>query len=546
MKPLNQPRFMTRPAYASVAYTFASADGSGSKKNTTMKTNFCNTPVALANDNYDVRGKAGTFSAETEDAVDAAHKASAAAHKAGTKDGHERAARMHRLAAKRHTDAGDTENAELHEGIASGHDSMAATCHAPTPALANEFLIATRSGENYRLALDNETEIDADGWALVAPYGEHPKTRFYRENGQIREQKFIQVLDNEAADSMMAKENSFFRTLKRALIGIPVYKGHGDLNDADPKAVANEKQKIKLGVVDQIRKGARGIEAHFALDNDGAEAVAAGWKFPSAFWWVLPNGKRDDAILAKPFKLISVALTPFPNISGVESLANARSQIEREQKQTKEPDMKLIAGWLIAQGVALANAENPTETQVLEAMKTVLTSKAGEVTALGNEKSTLTGKITGLEGEKATLTTRATTAETALENERTQNAAARKALAGVVVDEAIRLGIKTVADRDSAITSLANSADFAKDADALLKTKPVHKTDRSGLDMSGKQQAALSNEAQALQNEYNAAFQTELQATGQNPVQAHRNIMTLPKYTGLAAKLVPAKTATAH
>jgi acyl-CoA reductase-like NAD-dependent aldehyde dehydrogenase len=69
---------------------------------------------ALANDNYDVRGKAGTFSAETEDAVDAAHKASAAAHKAGTKDGHERAARMHRLAAKRHTDAGDTENAEMH------------------------------------------------------------------------------------------------------------------------------------------------------------------------------------------------------------------------------------------------------------------------------------------------------------------------------------------------------------------------------------------------------------------------------------------------
>jgi hypothetical protein len=512
-----------------------------------MKNNLSNTPVALANDNYDVRGKAGTFSAETEDAVDAAHKASAAAHKAGTKDGHERAARMHRLAAKRHTDAGDTENAGMHEGIASGHDAMAETCHAP--ALANELFVTTRDGENFQLALDNENEIDADGWALIAPFGEHPKTRLFRDSsagGAIREQKFIQVLDNASADSMMAKENSFFRTLKRALIGIPVYKGHGDLNDADPKAVANEKQKIKLGVVDQIRKGARGIEAHFALDNDGAEAVAAGWKFPSAFWWVLPNGKRDDAILAKPFKLISVALTPYPNISGVESLANARSQIEREHQPNTTPDMKLIAGFLIANGVALANAENPTETQVLDALKTVLTSKAGEVTALGNEKQTLTGKITGLEGEKTTLTQRATTAETALENERNTHKAAVKLMAGVVVDEAIRLGIKTVADRDGAITSLANSADFAKDADALLKTKPVHKTDRSGLDMSGKQQAALSNEAQALQNEYNAAFQTELQATGQNPVAAHRNIMTLPKYTGLAAKLVPSKTPTAH
>ena len=55
-----------------------------------------------------------------------------------------------------------------------------------------------------------------------------------------------------------------------------------------------------------------------------AEAVKAGYKFPSGFWYVLPNGQRGEQILCRPFKLISVALTPFPNISGVESLANSQ------------------------------------------------------------------------------------------------------------------------------------------------------------------------------------------------------------------------------
>ena len=231
---------------------------------------------------------------------------------------------------------------------------------------------------------------------MIAPFGEHPKTRLFRENGRIKEQRFIQVLDNAAADAMTGKENSFFGKLKRAIIGIPVYKGHGDLNDADPAAISNEKQKIKLGVVDQVRKTARGIEAHFALNNEGAKAVTEeGRKYPSAFWWVLPNGRRGDSILARPFKLISVALTPYPNISGVESLANARSSgtgtpapassdtsihrdggprathIQPSQTPTTEPEMKLIAGWLRARGVALSDAESPTESQVLDSLETL-------------------------------------------------------------------------------------------------------------------------------------------------------------------------------
>ncbi len=228
------------------------------------------------------------------------------------------------------------------------------------------------------LVLDNAAALDDDGWALIAPFGRHPKTRVFTDAGQVKEQQFIQVLDNESADAMVGKENSFFSKLKRALVGIPVFKGHGDLKDHDPKALGNE-QKIKLGVVDQIRKSERGIEAHFALDNDGAAAVAAGWKLPSALWLVLPIGNEvqangQNAILARPFKLISVALTQFPNIPGVESLANQAGPGPTVKPAGPGPTVptatinqnetmlhEQIVGLLIGKKVALSNAAPDSE-----------------------------------------------------------------------------------------------------------------------------------------------------------------------------------------
>lgn len=432
-----------------------------------------------------------------------------------------------------------------HEG--HSEESAKKICGSIAAAVANDDLVyAETSGDGYNLALDNDAGIDDDGWALIAPFGEHPKTRLFRENGQVKEQKFIQVLDNESADKLVGKENSFFGKIKRALIGIPVFKGHGDLNDVDPKAVSNEKTKIKLGVVDAVRKAARGIEAHFALDNDGAEAVAAGWKFPSAFWYVLPNGTRLDAILARPFKLLSVALTPYPNISGVESLANARQQIAQSEHQqlTKEPDMKLIAGWLMAQGVALANAENPTETQVLEAFQKLHTKSSGDVVALGNEKSTLTGKITTLETESAAHKKRADETATALANEQSARKADRTAAATATVDLAIHKGILTVADRAAQIVALENSADFKKDSETLLAKTPIRKTTSNNSTESGKQ-TALNNDAANTMAEYKTAMEKEMPLSGQDPIKAHHSVMTKPEYSGLAEKLRP-KTAVVH
>lgn len=385
------------------------------------------------------------------------------------------------------------------------------------------------------LILSNETALDDEGWALIAPFGEHPKTRLVKVNGIATEQKFIQILDNESADKLLSKENSLFGKIKRAVIGIPVYDGHSDLRDHSPESLGNGGAKNQIGVVDKVRKGAGGIEAHFVLSPDGATAVANGSKFPSALWLVLPNGQRGDATLARPFKLLSVGLTAHPNITGVESLANAKGAGDSTQ-QTETEMNKLIAAWLLAQGITLAN--DATDQQVLEVLQRHITSKSGEVTALGNEKSTLAGQITTLENERSTLTgkiatleTAASTAATTLANEQTLRKGERTGRATMAVDLAIQKGKLKIADRAAKITALENSSDFDKDAKALLDAANIVRI--PGDSQSGK---VLSNTgADDVRSEYKTALaNVEKENPGIGAVEAHTAVMS--KYPNLADK----------
>jgi hypothetical protein len=348
---------------------------------------------------------------------------------------------------------------------------------------------------------------------LIAPFGEHPKTRVVKRNGALREEKFIQVLDNEAADRLVSRENSVFRRLRRALVGIPVYKGHPDLRDYEPETAGRGERKEIIGTIDRVRKTGRGLEGHFVLTPAGAEAVEReGHKYPSALWYVLPVGRRGDAVLARPFKLLSAGLTPHPNISGVESLANARGAGGKEPR--KEADMKLITGWLQANGVAVGEGAN--ESQVVEALREFHRGRAGEVEALGNENSTLGGVNEELKARG-----------TALENEngalRGRVAAERQGRAAAVADLAIARGKVTVAERAGRIAALENAADFEGAAGALLGSATKFRT--AGDAESGK---ILANHGAGgdAREEYCAAVERHMKESGEtDPIKAHHAVM---------------------
>jgi hypothetical protein len=367
------------------------------------------------------------------------------------------------------------------------------------------------------LLLTNAASLDSDGWALIAPFGEHPKTRAVRAaNGQIQQEHFLQVLDNAAADAILASENSMFRRIRRALVGLTAYKGHPDLKRYSPETVENSgrngEKPVPLGLVDKLRKTHRGIEAHFAILPDQAHTVEnEGYKYPSVLWMVRPTGetravRAGDFLspvrhtVVKPYQLLSIGLTPTPNIPGVDSLANASSSssssvpkrpgvkapalltavpftpnIPKPQHSTTpsphhsdppDPMKQILLGWLAAQGVSLAN--DVSDQSVLDAIQNHVSGRVTELTALSNERSTLNTKLAVLENENSNLAT-------VLANTQTELTLAKNDRAAYVVDLAIQRGILSVADREPRIIALGNSADFKKDADALLKEAVKHK-----------------------------------------------------------------------
>ncbi|SPE59990.1 hypothetical protein SBV1_3630002 [Verrucomicrobia bacterium] len=184
---------------------------------------------------------------------------------------------------------------------------------------------------NSEICLQNDlsSPLDADGYVLLAPFGQHSKTRDALVNGKVVTQRFLQILDNASADELLNRKDSSFRNLRGARVGLAVYAGrttaHPDTKEYAPETIARFGNKQAMGVLDDIRKSARGIEGHITLIPEGAAAVVNdGCKFPSVFWRVMPTGEtRDGQMVVHPFQLLSVGLTPFPNMRGVDSLANS-------------------------------------------------------------------------------------------------------------------------------------------------------------------------------------------------------------------------------
>jgi len=300
------------------------------------------------------------------------------------------------------------------------------------------------------LAMENELKIDADGWALIAPYGEHPKQRMVVRNGAVQSERFIQVFDDAVADTVLASERGgIFKRLIRAVVKRPIYRGHPDLKIHSPETLANSEPLTPIGIVGDWRKTERGLEFKPELVPAGAQAVEnEGCKYPSIYWWVAETGEvRNGAKVVKPTGIISVGLTAHNNISGVDSLANANATkpaATTDNKTQNENHMKsLLLGWLAAQGIALAN--DATDQAVLEAFSKEWLTRGVSITSLSNEKVTLTANLK----------------------------AERLGRAQAVADLALAQGKLKAEDREAKVTALANSTDFDKDAKALLGDKVI-------------------------------------------------------------------------
>ena len=336
------------------------------------------------------------------------------------------------------------------------------------------------------IALDNTLTLDTDGWALLAPFGEHKKERIADINGQMTREKYIQIVDQQSVDAVLANEKgtNIFSRIKNALVKRPIYRDHPDLKLLAPETVMAGNQKlVPLGVNEGCRKTERGLEFRPLLAPSGATAVETeGCKFPSAVFLLKKTGVVRDGgwVEVRPFALASIGLTDRPNISGVDSLANANpnTPAARETETTENNQMKqILIGWLAAQNVVLAN--NADDQVVWDAFLKKNKEISDGALALGNTKQ----QFDVLQGDKtklapgAKLPTDLVSAANeilTLGNTKTERDAFLKKFIEARVDLVITQGKAPVADRTKEVDALLVLGNDKLDAAlTALDARPV-------------------------------------------------------------------------
>jgi len=206
---------------------------------------------------------------------------------------------------------------------------------------------------------DAPSEFPARGKYLIAPWGEHPNVAG------------MQLVDSAAAAALKRSVNvAWMRvgSLVRFGCAIPVFRGHPD----EPVCALNDSEsadKTVYGKVTGLEAGARGIYASVAWDSSACARLPRGLRF-SARWGM-------DALSAgrnRPSVLLSLGLTKFPNIPGVDAANSARaakklSSNTNQGNKKMNKDMLLKLGFTDAQADSyLAGAEGaPSEDEVIAA-----------------------------------------------------------------------------------------------------------------------------------------------------------------------------------
>lgn len=354
-------------------------------------------------------------------------------------------------------------------------------------ALANE---ARFTGPAF-IGLTNEISAPAgDGWARIA-YGEWPHAQGLQRFGKPQ------------ADEMVGYFKNTWNQLKRAVTGLPIFKGHPDLadvlreqraslaNDAqrrdfDRRIIELERQypdKKEYGTIADMEARDDGLWLKPVLSPGGAALVNEGRKFFSPHWLARTLGTEHGRTVYAPALFLSIGLTDRPNIAGT-SLVN----------QQPEPTMNktLLLQLLAALGrTPLAN--EATDEQInaeLTAALPVATALAQrpEATALANEQTARGTAETQLTETKGQLTA----AQTALANEKSAHAATVKARNEALVTGAVKAG--RIQEAARAVWTGRLERDFATESVALANEQSGPKTTSRTEQLGGRK---VSSEASA-------------------------------------------------
>lgn len=399
----------------------------------------------------------------------------------------------------------------------------------PGHALANA---ADRPAEVGIVGLANGPQIDERGWVVI-PYGD---SRHSGKEGRIRgesertpeqiEAEKAGVIQRFTREDALALVNDFKSTwgkIKRAIVGLPVYRGHPDA----PRFAKQFPDLTPRGTIADMEVRDEGLALKPVLTEQGAADVESGWKFVSPYWLGRHVGDEAGRKVVAPRKLLSLGLVPRGNIPDL-SLVNAADP-DRDSSTMNDKLRKFLQALGLstvtvpaenADDAALANALD-TAAAAVATLKKEKTDADGRVAALEAEKTKLEGEKVALANAAETAAGKATAAETTLKDFRARQAKARVALA-------VKAGKLRAADAATHETALANAADFDAEAAKLDALRPALRTasDLGNLGATGKEQQSRTTQVIGLVN-------ARMESTGEGYDQAFAAVQANPAHKAL-------------
>ncbi len=364
----------------------------------------------------------------------------------------------------------------------------------PVHRLANTADLEIQiEGASPEFSLANDLVDASDGYAQIAKYGEHP-----HPGNPGSGQPLIQRFTKADAETIVANFKSVIGRIKRAIVGLPIYKGHPD----HPGLANLFPDKTVYGTWADLQAREDGLFGKPVLTADGADVVKGGNDRLSPYWKCRQVGVANDgktAVVA-PFELTSVGLVVKGNIDGP-SLMNAQmpgTDASASMNNMKDMLTKLLGAMgydvpanasdtdfaTLVQSActdcAMDGDDDETANADLAEVKKGTKTIAGQRKALANVAKDLRSKITAAEAAKGELANSAQTEKTKLEqdlaNARTAFQAERKARATSLVNAAFSEGRILEPECAGYIDTLANAQDFDAEARKLASRPRVLKT----------------------------------------------------------------------
>lgn len=348
------------------------------------------------------------------------------------------------------------------------------------------------------LGLVNELEFDDEGWAII-PYGESKHSgkpaRLDLSNAadvalaEAASKGVIQRFTREDAEAIVASAKSIWGRIKRAVVGLPIFKGHPDA----PNYAKRFPDKRDRGGIGDMQVTDRGLRFRPVLNQLGEADVDSGWSEFSPYWITRRVGERDGLPIVAPYTLKSIGLVPRGNITGL-SLVNASRELLSDEPESDTMNEELIR-LLAAMGITLAADANKDATKagVDQAL-----GKFAAANAAVSEVATLKPKVTTLEGEKLALANEKTDLAGKLTAAETKAKSDRAAFAKYVVLSAIADGRIQAAKQADEELALVNSADITVAATEVSKRQKRFKTESAVGDLKQRSAEQKSNQEQAL------------------------------------------------